>query len=240
MQTDQTTIQAQLDSEMAEVMKRSIPYLQDDRYKDLLDKIIEKFSNTFSIYLRNSKHHKSLADSKYSDAEIAILESYVRAAREQLVPQGANKESIRKRINQLLEKVGRGTASVDRGILSGVFDQVFSMYVAFSKVGYKKHAEEIYQFSENNILSNFRAELTRARIDAAKNGLKEKMTRALDAASLDFEDYQVRRVHDQMFYIFRDYAQAPDEEKDRVYEIGEERLLFSLFQPAKGMYKSSD
>jgi len=134
-------------------------------------------------------------------------------------------------LHRILEEAGIEISYKDRAGLVTALRDLFRLYAGLSKVGLSDFAEIKYEEGEQNILLNLQALLSRSRNTVTEGRLQEHLSEPLRAAELGLSDYQLRTLTDQILWLFRDFVQAPDDKKDEVYQLGEDRIVFSTFDP---------
>jgi hypothetical protein len=65
-------------------------------------------------------------------------------------------------------------------------------------------------------------------LQAAEKRLREDIRQMLSKAGIKLTPELEENIEDQFIELFREYRDAPDDSKDEVYAIGEEKILGTL------------
>jgi hypothetical protein len=233
MQDEKRLRRAQLRTHIANTIKQAQPRLEEDVYQDFVQKLADQIINMFDKFLNSRKISRDQAEQKYEDAELKLIAKILMTVPESTGGSKISRDFLEAHMTRVFNLAGIKVSDTSRRILLNEFDKAFALYSGLSKVGYKQLGELIYESHENRILANINLGLIRERNSKALNKLQEHMNNVLEAAGLELEDYEKRNVQDQMLWLFSDYLQAGEADKDEVYALGEERILFSLFDPTK-------
>jgi hypothetical protein len=227
------TREQQLQKLIAEAIKEVQPRLKEDVYQNFVQKLAGQVINMFEIFLNIKERNTAQAERIYSDKELRLLANFLIAIPGAATKSKRLKDFVEAHMTSVFVQAGLELSDTSWRILLDVFDKAFAAYCGFSKIGYVDFGEKIYELNERTIIANIKSGLIKSSNTKAQNSLKQSISNALRVAGLGLEDYQERSVQDQMLWLFSDYLQASEEEKDEVYELGESRILFSLFDPTK-------
>ncbi|HJR06894.1 MAG TPA: hypothetical protein VJ842_06540 [Pyrinomonadaceae bacterium] len=223
----------QLRAFMTDVLKEVQPRLKEDIYQDFVQKLVDQAISMFENFLNVSKKDTEQAERIYDKRQLKLFAEFLIAIPGATTNSKKIKDFVEAHMTRAFVLAELELSDTSRRILLDAFDRAFAAYCGFSKIGYKEFGERIYESHEDRVIANIKSGLIRSRNTQAQNRLKQYIESTLEIAGLGLEDYQKRNVQDQMLWLFSDYLQSPEEEQDDVYELGEERILFSLFDPTR-------
>jgi hypothetical protein len=234
MSDNDNELRVKLRSQMMRTVKVAAPSLQGDHYDSFVERLVDNLIEKLHAYSKAG--NKVKAQEIYRFAEKQLFTDYAQVIPEATGRSQISKDLLRRHLNGLILYTDTDFTYSDqtRGILLVAFEKAADLYAAFSKIGHKEDAEELYEKSEDQILRIFKGGLLSSTHVRTQIQLRDSINLALDAADLRLIDYEKARVQDQMLLIFSSYLEASEQEKDSVYSLGEERVLFSLFGPARG------
>jgi len=223
----QGQLRQQLKTKMTEVFRLAVPQLQSPTYDSLVDKLESLVIDRFS-----SLRHTSMIKQNYSRLEQNLLVMFLNA-----IPGATGSSTALARdlmADHLIHSFELASLRFSIGELHYVrnfFDTVFTLFAGLSKAGLSETAQQIYDEREKLLLSGLRSSLQQTKNEGVIYELRTLCETLLESAALNLNDYQVRNVCDQLFWLFRDFVNAPEEERNQIYASGEERIIVSTFDP---------
>jgi hypothetical protein len=226
-------LRARLKEHIIKELQDARPSFQTPSYKGYIDRVEEKLFKLFQTYAGKGSRKEKLIDQTYPRFERNLLSDFLSA-----VPNATGHFSARAKdlIENCLIHTFK-TASLQlpentTNYLLTAFQEAFRIYAGLSKIGLNNDAEKKYEELERAILSNLQAHLLKQQNTQAESKLRSYLDSTLENAELGLTNYQTRNIEDQILWLFMDYIQAPEEERDEVYVRGEERIIISAFDPA--------
>jgi len=220
-----------VEGRMSEVLVAAVPSLNRPVYTSFIGKTARDLVNMLDLYQSTLMSQQGGAQYNYTRSERNLLAQFLIAATEAAGRDASAKDRLDSSINYVLAETGIEFSSAMRKYLITSFDRAFATYSAYKKLGDRKAAEEHLESAAKGLINDVNARFLSAQTKRAQESLDAAITAALHLADLGLEGFQVRSVHDQTLWLFRDYLRAPESERDEVYSLGEERIIFSLFSP---------
>lgn len=234
-------IKKQLIEKMVRILKKTSPEVDQDIYQDFMLKFVNSLLSNLENYLVGIRANKNAAEETYAVRESQLVVEFLQAVPQAIGGTQDARALVEANLTRVLEKAGLELSESQMNGLIDQFDMAFIAYAGFMKQGDKEAADKAYEAYDVGILSRFTLSLSRAQSVEAERRLKERISQVLELTNVELEEFEKRKVQDQLLWLFNDYIQAPEGEREKLYSLGEVRMIFSLLDSTnrrKGELKS--
>jgi hypothetical protein len=234
-------VKKQLIAKMARIIKKASPEVDQDIYQDFILKFVNSLLSSLETYRVGIRVNKNAAEETYAVRENQLVVDFLQAVPQAIGGTQDARPLVEANLTRVLEKAGLELSDSQLNALIERVDMACIAYAGFMKQGDKEAADKAYEAYEDRILSAFTSRLSRAESVEAEKRLKERISHVLELTNIEVEDFEKRKAQDQLLWLFSDYINAPEGERERIYSLGEERIIFSLLdstQRLKGELKS--
>jgi len=225
-------LKERLRREMSPALFEADPKLGKAVYTSFIEKFENQLLSVFERYTEARSKDPELAEQLYTNAEHNLLVTYlsaVPAATGEYTPLA--KDLADASMERVLKLAELSLSRDDVEYLLNVFHEASTIYAGLAKVGEKEYAESLYRERETQAISNLKTSLALSKKTQEQNDLSRHIGDALEKGVPELTISQKDKAKDQFLWLFRDYVRAPDDEKEQVYSLGEERILLSTFDP---------
>jgi hypothetical protein len=225
-------LEERLKREVSPALFEANPKLGKAVYTSFIEKFLNQLLNVFERYVEARREDPEVAEQLYTNAERNLLVTYLSAvpgAIGEYTP--LSKDLADGSIERILKLAELPLSRDDVEYLLNTFHEASTIYVGLAKVGEKEYAESLYRERETNVISNLKTSLALSKKAQEQNDLRRHIGNALEKGVPELTISQKDKAKDQFVWLFRDYTLAPDDEKEQVYSLGEERILLSTFDP---------
>jgi hypothetical protein len=218
-----------LKEHVGEALSQTFPKFKNPVYRSLLEKLEELVVDRFASFRR-----LAFIEQNYARFEKNFLLTFLSSIPHITEnPNALARDLLADNLIHSFEKAGLKLSIEEIHYVRNFFDALFTLFCGLAKAGLEDEANEIYDEREKLLLSGLRSSLQQSKNADLVHEFRRQCNSVLIEEELKLTEYQRINVCDQLLWLFRDYVNAPDEEKDQVYATGEERIIISILDPTR-------